>query len=277
MPYGRGRHLGIVATGLLVAALALLAALPASAVGAVSGADPAVVDAESRLIAKLNADRAAAGLIPLRPDPRLTGIARSRSGDMATRNYFSHQQPDGRSVFDILTSTSVTWYGAAETIAWNPLPLVGESALAAEEQWMGSPSHREILLGALSNYIGVGSATDAIGRTFWTAVLIEGPDRTRPWVKVASVARIGTTSAGVVVRVAWRGADTEIATHMAGLRDFQVQRRVDGGSWVTVRSTTTATALTATLARGHRWEFRARARDRAGWSSSWTAPRGLSS
>jgi len=277
MPHGRGRQLRIATIAFLVAALALFAGGQVSEVAATAAPDPAVLDAETQLLAKLNADRAAIGLIALRPDPRLGEIARSRSTDMATRNYFSHQQPDGRSVFDILTGTSVTWYGAAETIAWNPLPLVGESALAAEEQWMGSPPHREILLGARSNYIGVGSAVDATGRTYWTAVLIEGPDRTPPWSRLASVARIGTASGSVLVKVVWRGADIALVSNTSGLRDFQVQRRVDGGSWVTVRSATTATSLTTTLSRGHRWEFRVRARDRAAWLSGWTAPRGVSS
>jgi hypothetical protein len=180
-------------------------------------------------------------------------------------------------VFDILTGTAITWYGAAETIAWNPLPVIVDSASAAEEQWMGSPPHREILLGARSNYIGVGSASDATGRVFWTAVLIEGPDRTPPSVRLTSVARTGTTAGGAIVRVSWRGADIQLATHTAGLRDVQVQRRVDRGSWVTVRSATTATSLTTTLSRGHRWEFRVRARDRVGLYSGWTAPRGISS
>jgi hypothetical protein len=120
------------------------------------------------------------------------------------------------------------------------------------------------------------SATDATGRTIWTAVLIEGPDRPPPAVRLMSVARTGTTAVGASVRVRWSGADVQLAVHTAGLRDFQVQRRVDGRSWVTVRSATTATSLTTTLPRSHRWEFRVRARDRAGNYSPWSAPRGVS-
>ena len=52
----------------------------------------------------LNADRTAAGLVPVRVDARLMAIARARSVDMATKHYFSHTQPDGRNVFDILTA-----------------------------------------------------------------------------------------------------------------------------------------------------------------------------
>jgi uncharacterized protein YkwD len=277
MPDGLGRRAVIAGTALLLAAVV---SVPASSPGGVAAAtipDPSVIDAENQLVARLNADRAGNGLIALQLDPRLTAIARSRSADMAARNYFSHQQPDGRTIFDIIETSGIDWYGAAETIASNPLPEVVGSAIAAKEQWMESAPHREILLGARTNYLGVGSATDATGRTIWTAVLIEGPDRTPPVVRLISVARTGTTTAGASVRVRWSGADVQLATHTAGLRDFQIQRRVDGRSWLTVRSATTATSLTTTLPLGHRWEFRVRARDRAGNFSRWSAPRGVSS
>jgi uncharacterized protein YkwD len=131
MPDGLGRRAVIAGTALLLAAVV---SVPASGLGRVAAAtipDPSVIDAENELVARLNADRVGNGLIALRPDPRLTAIARSRSADMAA-HYFSHQQPDGRSVFDILTSAAITWYGAAETIASNPLPEVVASAIAAE-------------------------------------------------------------------------------------------------------------------------------------------------
>jgi uncharacterized protein YkwD len=276
MGLGRALRLAVVASVLVAGIVEPIAALRPPATAA-STADPAAVGAEALLLARLNADRASVGLVALRVDPRLAALARSRATDMADLGYFDHQQPDGRTVFDMIETGGIGWYGAAETIAWNTLPVVLDSGLAAEEQWMESPPHREVLTGAGSNYIGVGSASDATGRTFWTAVLIEGPDRTPPSARLTSVVRTGTSAGRVIVRVSWSGADVELATHTAGLRDFQVQRRVDGGSWVTVRSAITATSLTTTLSAGHRWEFRVRARDRADWYSSWAAPRGISS
>src|SRR5687768_13831970 len=49
-----------------------------------------VTAAELQLIDLLNADRTAAGLPTLTPDPRLMDVARWRSEDMVSRNFFSH-------------------------------------------------------------------------------------------------------------------------------------------------------------------------------------------
>ena len=49
----------------------------------------------------------------------------------------------------------------------------------------------------------------------------------------------------------------------SGLKQFQTQRREDGGAWFDY-GTTTRTSATHTWARGHVWEFRVRARDKAG-------------
>ena len=63
-----------------------------------------ISQAEQAMVDALNADRTAAGLVPVQVDSRLMSIARARSVDMATKHYFSHTQPDGRNVFDILTA-----------------------------------------------------------------------------------------------------------------------------------------------------------------------------
>ena len=55
-------------------------------------------------------------------------IARARSADMVAKHYFSHTQPDGRNVFDILTAQHITWYGAGEIIAWNNYPTRASTA-----------------------------------------------------------------------------------------------------------------------------------------------------
>src|ERR1700741_3790426 len=75
------------------------------------------------IVARLNADRAAAGLVALRVDPRLMAIARARSADMIAKDYFSHTQPDGQNVFDIINAQHITWYKAGENIAWNNYPM----------------------------------------------------------------------------------------------------------------------------------------------------------
>jgi hypothetical protein len=55
----------------------------------------------------------------------------------------------------------------------------------------------------------------------------------------------------------------------AGLRTFQVQRRVDGGSWRTI-AWTRNTALRLSQSRGHRYGYRVRGIDRVGNRGSWS-------
>ena len=251
--------------------------------GALAGAPPVAADgsvsgAESALVSAMNRDRVGAGLVPVRVDRRLAAIARARSMDMATKGYFDHTQPDGRQVFDILSSVGITWFGAGEILAWNTWPDLGDSALAANQGWLDSPDHRAVLLSTDDNYVGVGLALAPDGKRIWTAVFMKGPDRTgavataSPPVRTTSIPAVGT----VGVRLAWTGGDVPLQALTAGLRDFQVERRVDGGAWVLVKRSTTARSMTATFLPGHRYEFRVRARDRAGNTGSWTPAVGIS-
>ena len=255
----------LLATAILLGSV--FVAVPARAADDVS-----MTDAEDRLLALINRDRAAAGLVPVRSDSRLREIARSRSADMVANDYFSHEQPDGRNVFDLIGAAGITWYGAGEILAWNSWPTLLDSAAAADAGWLDSASHRAILLSRDYNYVGFGLAVGPDGRKFWTGVFLKGPDRTRPTARASGVSRPSSTA----VRFAWRGVDVRLQVLTAGLRDFQVQRRVAGGSWVWVTRSTTSTARTITISRGRTYEFRVRSRDRAGNVSPWTAPLSIS-
>jgi uncharacterized protein YkwD len=227
--------------------------------------DAATISAqESAMVGLLNADRAAAGLVAVQPDSRLMAIARARSVDMATKNYFSHTQPDGRNVFDILTGAGITWYNAGEIIAWNTYPMDSTTS-AANHQWMGSPGHRAIIVSTDFNYVGVGLAVTAEGKKLWTAVFIKGPDRTGARSSVgAPTITAGTTSLTRKAKVVWSGADVRLQVLTAGLRSFVVERRIDGVLWKTIWSSTTLKAATFTLNVGHRYEFRISAVDNRG-------------
>src|SRR5262245_43129832 len=269
-----------------LAAAAMLGLLVASHFApATAAADPwTVSQAEQEMIKLLNADRTAAGLVPVQADSRLMAIARARSVDMATKHYFSHTQPDGRNVFNILTAQGINWFGAGEIIAWNSYPTLDVSTPNANTQWMNSPPHKAIVLSDNLNYVGVGVATDATnGRKYWTAVYIKGPDRTgaRSTTNTPTIAP-GTTRATKRVSVSWTGADVKLQVLTSGFHSWQVQRRMDGGAWTTVSAGTTAPSMTVELAGGHTYDFRTAARDKAGnwgaWSTaSTTLPRVIGS
>jgi uncharacterized protein YkwD len=259
-----------------LASLSLLVILGASLVGpATVGAADLPVDAatvnaeEAHLISFLNADRSALGLVPVRVDARLMAMARARSTDMIVNDYFSHTQPDGRNVFDILNASGITWYGAGEIIAWNNYPM-DVSASTANHQWLDSPDHLAIVISNNYNYVGVGLAVDPVtGKKMWTAIYMKGPDRT------GAQARLGTPSLGTGTRTTrrvtlrWTGSDVPLQVLTAGLRSFVLQRKVDSGVWRTILGTTNR-SLILSVAKGHRTQFRVAARDRAGNRGAWS-------
>lgn len=255
----------------LVALLAILAFAGPAAVRATYAVDEATLSAqEAAMVALLNADRTALGLVPMRTDARLMAIARARSDDMIAKGYFSHTQPDGRNVFDILTSAGITWYNAGEIIAWNNYPM-DVTASTANRQWMDSPGHHAIIVSTDYNYVGVGLAVDPdTGKKMWTAVYLKGPDRTgarAAWGtrSVAPTAIAGTRR----VSLQWSGSDPRLQVLTAGLKGFTVQRRTDRGSWATVWSGTTATSGSLTLTTGHVYDLRIAAVDKRGNWGDW--------
>jgi uncharacterized protein YkwD len=254
----------------LVAVLGAVIAAPGAAVATTTLDDAGLSAAETTMVAALNADRTARGLVQVRVDARLMAIARARSDDMVANSYFGHVQPDGRNVFDILTAQHVTWYNAGEIIAWNNYPL-DSTVSAANRQWLGSPGHYAIITSADFNYIGVGLAIDPpTGQKLWTAVFIKGPDRTGARATVYTPQLTSGPTAGTrYAKVSWAGYDPRLQVLTSGLRSYAIQRRVDGGAWVSILSSTTLRSMTFKVAFGHRYEFRILARDRAGNPGVW--------
>jgi len=263
-----------LAPGLLaVVASSLVAPIPVATAATTATSSPdttTVGQAVTAMAQLLNKDRAAAGLVAVRADARLMAIAAARSADMATKHYFSHTQPDGRNVFDILSGNGISWYSAGEIIAWNNYPMY-LTAGTANAQWMASPGHHAIIVSSDFNYFGVGLATDqSSGKKYWTAVFMKGPDRTG--ARAASEdswLSPGPTSTTRIAQVHWSGSDVRLQVLTAGLRSFVVQRRVDDGAWQTIASNTLATRLAATVWMRHLNQFRIAAIDRRSNQGAW--------
>jgi uncharacterized protein YkwD len=259
-----------------LASLSLLAILGASLVGpavvaATTTVDPATITAqETKMVSLLNADRTALGLVPVRVDSRLMAIARARSADMVAKHYFSHTQPDGRNIFDILTGAKITWYSAGEIIASNNYPM-DLTANTANRQWMNSAGHKAIIISTNLNYVGVGLAIDpSTEKKVWTAVYIKGPDRTGARVALAApTISSGPTSTTRNVNLAWSGADVRLQVLTAGLRSYILERKVDAGSWTKITGTT-GRSLTVVASKGHVYQYRIAAYDKVWNRGSWS-------
>jgi uncharacterized protein YkwD len=241
--------------------------------------------AEADLIRLLNRDRAEAGLVPLQRYSRLMAIAGARSYDMATKHYFSHRQPDGRTAFDMIDATGITWYLAAEDIAWNNYGDLRGSAIMANNQWMASSAHRAAIMSSSYNYVGVGVSIDkSNGHKLWTAIFLKKPDHTGGWVQFNQTSDSGTTQSGSTttnsvsttetsgprsITVSWQGGDVRLSTLTSGFDHYQIRKKTDSGLWTWVTRSTTSRSRTFTAYPGHRYYLAVRACDRRGNCGVW--------
>lgn len=139
----------------------------------VSSQAPVKMTAEElKVLNATNDYRKAQGLSPLEPDARLVAIARARSNDMARRNYFAHETPDGSDVFTLMRTQKVVFWAAGENLARNnyALPEVPEVAM---QGWIKSPGHRANLVHPSFGRLGVGLAVAKDGKKYVTQVFTD--------------------------------------------------------------------------------------------------------
>jgi uncharacterized protein YkwD len=259
LPRFLGQSLSRALTATLIAALAVTAfAAPVSAATSAS-------TAEAYIIGWVNTARADRGLRPLRGDKTLAYLAGLRASRMASNNTLSHTI--GGDLSNQLNYLDVQWYRYGENIAWSSAAWTVDAARAIYRSWMGSAPHRALLMSDRFNYIGVGLAyRSSNGRTFGSAVMTESLDHTGSKAGVTGAHRSGDDLSWT-----WSGYDPQLQTHTAGLRDYDVQYRVDSGDWRTIRNDTTATSLTLPdRSHGHYFGIRVRATDRRGNVGPWT-------
>jgi uncharacterized protein YkwD len=244
----------------------LLAAFAATLFIAPTTSATSVSDAEQMVIGWINNDRTNRGLAPLRTDSDLVAISGLRASRMASANVMSHTI--GGNLQSQLDWYDVAWYRYGEVIGWSTAGYPVDSARAIYRAWMGSSSHRALLLSDRFNYIGVGLAYRSSNhKTFSSAVLTESPDHTRPVARVTGASRSGDD-----VRWTYNGYDPRLQTHTAGLRDYDVQYRVGSGTWSLIRDNTTSTTVSLyDRPHGRYYSIRVRATDRRGNVGVWSS------
>ncbi len=245
--------LGLVAA--LIVALGASATHPAPVTAGYTA-----TSAEASLLAWTNRDRAAQGLVPLRADPALGDVAGTRADNLAATTAFSHAAAGGDAT-PALAAAGVQWYAWSENIAQWSGGLSSTTIAGIYRAWRGSATHWAMLMSPRMNYVGFGVAVRrSDGSAVASAMFTESRDHTAPGTKIDSAVRSGTT-----VTFTWHGYDPLLQSHWAGLRDYDVWYRVDGGAWRLVRDNTTTTSLRL-LSRpsGHRYWLMVQARDRAG-------------
>ena len=249
------RRLPATLAAILLAGLVLGAAAAPARAG--------MTTAEHNIIRWMNADRVALGLRPLQIWGKLSAVAETRARRMAAANIMSHTISGslGRQLRD----AGATNYRFGENIAYSSLSR-SEAPRHIYRMWKASPVHWGQITSRRFNYVGLGlEYRSSNGRTFAAMVFTESPDHTGARAVVTAAKQDGDE-----LRWSWRGWDVPLQTHTAGFRDFDVQLRVDGGSWQTVRDNTTKIWLSAIRPTGHTYGLRVRGRDRAGNSGVWS-------
>jgi hypothetical protein len=85
--------------------------------------------------------------------PRLINAAQAKANDMAARNYWSHNTPDGRTPWWFIKSSGYQYAAAGENLAYG-----FKTSSATLNGWMHSPEHRANILNTAYRNVGFGIA-----------------------------------------------------------------------------------------------------------------------
>ncbi|MFK0291244.1 CAP domain-containing protein [Streptomyces sp. NPDC090442] len=115
-----------------------------------------------KVLELVNAQRAQAGCAPLTVDRRIQAAAQAHSDDMAARNYYAHDTPEGVDPGTRMTNAGFHWQSWAENIFKSP-----KDPATAVDGWMNSPGHRANILNCSYKSTGVGVNLSSNG-PWWT-------------------------------------------------------------------------------------------------------------
>lgn len=107
----------------------------------------------TQLLADTNVQRAHDKESPLQLNNLLTEAAQGKADDMVTRNYWSHNTPDGRTPWSFISATGYQFASAGENLAFG-----FNSSDAIMNGWMNSPEHRINVLDDVFTQVGFGIA-----------------------------------------------------------------------------------------------------------------------
>lgn len=128
---------------------------------------------EQRLLDSINSARIQSGVGAVAALPELIDLSQSRSSDMANRNYFSHNTPEGTDMFDMLRTRRIAFKYAGEIITKNTASDIPASTELAFQTFLNSPTHKDILLGKQFTHASAGYARTNSGVNYFTVVFIQ--------------------------------------------------------------------------------------------------------
>jgi len=108
---------------------------------------------QQSLLVETNEERKSNARQELILNDRLAQAAQAKANDMAKRDYWSHNTPEGVEPWVFIVNTGYEYYKAGENLAYG-----FKDSDATVRGWMNSPSHRENLLDASFSEVGFGFA-----------------------------------------------------------------------------------------------------------------------
>jgi hypothetical protein len=103
------------------------------------------------LLSGTNQQRISNGETNLQENSQLDQAAQAKANDMATRDYWSHNTPDGQAPWTFITAAGYSYQTAGENLAYG-----FTTASDTITGWMNSPGHRANLLNASFTEVGFG-------------------------------------------------------------------------------------------------------------------------
>jgi uncharacterized protein (TIGR03437 family) len=137
------------------------------AIGLQAAAQTPSLDSEEQTVLRLiNEYRAQNGLVQLRASISLTRAADWMSGDMASKNYFSHTDSEGRDPFARMAAFG---YGYPASKGEN-IAAGYQDAVRTFNQWKNSPGHNATMLNPNFRVIGIARVygSNTRYRWYWT-------------------------------------------------------------------------------------------------------------
>jgi uncharacterized protein YkwD len=117
---------------------------------------------EQRVFQFTNEARRKNGLSPLEPDQTLMTLARGKNDDMIKRHYFSHPDPEGKTIKEHYAEVKPTlggMTGLGENICTGGKNAYDDTTTAARrivDGFMVSPGHRQNILQPAYTHLGIG-------------------------------------------------------------------------------------------------------------------------
>jgi len=137
----------------------------------------------SELLIDTNSQRESNGETDLSLNGQLNNAAQSKANDMAARDYWSHNTPDGQTPWSFMSAAGYNYQLAGENLAYG-FTTASETITG----WMNSPEHRANILNAGYKEVGFGFINIANYQGTGPETLVVAMYGTQPAPKPAPVA-----------------------------------------------------------------------------------------